>query len=310
MNRRELVIASGAWVALVAGLSPGAALGQAKRPVVALVFGPVPTSAMTDSSPLSAHVRAFVRRLRELGWEDGRNFVLEYHDAENRRERAQAILADLSARNVDVIYAAATAGGATVATDAIRATRTVPIVFASGTDVVAAGLVSSLARPGGNATGVTIAAGPEMIGKRLELLKEIAPRIKRVAYIDPKSSNIDFVRQFAARLGLAPIVVEVERAEDYDAAFATVRRERADALLIGAFAMNSVHAPRIVSFAARARLPASFAFPESVDAGGLVSYSIDFLDLHRRGAAYVDKILRARNPGICRSSCRASSSWW
>jgi len=293
MNRRELVLASGAWAAL----APGFAFGQvtSKRPMVAYVFGPVPTSAMTGIPP-HAHVRAFVQRLRELGWEDGRNFVLEYHGAENRRERAQAILADLAARNVDLIYATATAGGATVAADAIRATRTIPIVFASGTDVVATGLVSSLARPGGNATGVTIAAGPEIVGKRLALLKEIAPRIKRVAYIDPRSFNTDFVRQAAAQLGLTPIFPEVERAEDYDAAFAMVMRERADALLVGSFGMNSVHAPRIVGFAAQQRLPASFAFPESVEAGGLVSYGIDFLDLNRRAAVYVDKILRGAKP--------------
>ena len=295
MTTRRRFLAAGA----LALLAPAAALGQGsvKRPVVAYVFGSVATSEMSGPEPAHAHVRAFVSRLRELGWEDGRNLVLEYHGAENRRERAQAILAELSARNVDVIYAAATAGGAQVATDAILATRTIPIVFASGSDVVAAGLVSSLAKPGGNATGVTIAVGPEILGKRLQLLKEIAPRIKRVAYIDPKSSNIDFLRQFAARIGLAPIVVEVERAEDYDAAFAMVKRERADALLIGSYAVNMVHAPRIVEFAAQQRLPASFAFSESVEAGGLVSYSIDFLDLHRRGAAYVDKILRGAKPG-------------
>ena len=294
MTTRRRFLAAGALAALASAGAFGQ--GSVKRPVVAYVFGSVATSEMSGPEPAHAHVRAFVSRLRELGWEDGRNLVLEYHGAENRRERAQAILADLAARNVDLIYATATAGGATVATDALRATRTIPIVFASGTDVVAAGLVSSLARPGGNATGVTIAAGPEMIGKRLELLKEIAPRIKRVAYIDPKSFNIDFLRQFAARLGLVPIIAEVERAEDYDAAFATVRRERADALLVGAFGMNSVHAPRIVSFAAQQRLPAAFAFPESVEAGGLVSYSIDFLDLNRRAAVYVDKILRGAKP--------------
>lgn len=291
-TRRQLVF-SGALTAL----APGCAFGQvtSKRPVVAYVFGAVSTSAMTGVPP-HAHVRAFVQSLRELGWEDGRNVVLEYHGAENRRERAQAILADLAARNVDLIYATASAGGATVAGDAARATRTIPIVFASGTDVVATGLVSSLARPGGNVTGVTIAAGPEILGKRLELLKEIAPRIKRVAYIDPRSVNTDAFRQFAARLGLTPILAEVERAEDYDSAFAIVKRERADALLMGSFSINMVHSPRIVEFAAQQRLPASFAFPESVERGGLVSYSIDFLDLNRRAAVYVDKILRGAKP--------------
>ena len=293
MTMRRQLVFSGA----LAALAPATVFAQsaAKRPVVAYVFGPVPTSAMTGIPP-HAHVRAFVQRLRELGWEDGRNVVLEYHGAENRRERAQAILADLAARNVDLIYATATAGGATVATDAVLATRTIPIVFASGADVVAAGLVSSLARPGGNATGVTIATGPELLGKRLELLKEIAPRIKRVAYINPKSVTTDTLRQFAARLGLTPILAEVERAEDYDAAFAMVKRERADALLIGSFSINMVHSPRIVEFAAQQRLPAAFAFPESVEAGGLVSYGIDFLDLNRRAAVYVDKILRGAKP--------------
>ena len=147
MNRRRaLILASGAWVAL----APLAAIAQRaqKLPVVAYVFGPVPTSQLTGPDPAHAHALAFVHRLRALGWEDGRNVILERHGAEDRPERAQAILADVVARKVDVIYAAATAGAKVLVAEAIRATRTIPIVFAGSSDPVAAGLVASLARPG------------------------------------------------------------------------------------------------------------------------------------------------------------------
>jgi len=290
ITRRRFVAAT--------ALAPITAFAQrpGKLPVVAYVFGPVPSSVMAGPEPASPHVRAFVRRLRELGWEDGRNVVIERHGAENRRERAQAILADLAARSVAVIYAAATAGGGLVATDALRATRTIPIVFAGSSDPVSDGLVTSLGRPGGNATGVTISAGREIVGKQLELLKEIAPGAKRVAYLDPMSGNTRFILQSGARIGLTLIHVEVERAEHYDAAFATAIKARADAMLVGAFAVHLVNPSRTVEFAARHRLPAIFAFPEMVEAGGLASYSIDFLDLNRRAAEYVNRILRGAKP--------------
>jgi len=163
-------------------------------------------------------------------------------------------------------------------------------------DPVALGLVASLARPGGNATGVTTSVGPEIGSKRLELLKEIAPRIKRVAYLGPWTTATEIVRKDAARLGLTLIVAEIERVEQWDEALAAVSREHADALLVSGFAAAREHAPRVVAFAAQHRLPAAYAFPESVEAGGLVSYSIDFLDLNRRAAVYVDRILRGAKP--------------
>ena len=294
MTTRRDILFAGA----LAALAPAASFGQgaARRPVVAYVFGPVATSVMTGPEPANAHVRAFVRRLRDLGWEDGRNLVLERHGAGGSSEQARAILADLVARKVDLIYAAATAGHTVIAVDAIRATRSIPIVFAGSSDPVAAGLVASLARPGGNATGVTTGIGLEIIGKRLELLREIVPGIKRVAYLDPKGGSVDFARQAAARLGMTLFHVEVELAEQYDAAFATATRERAEAAMVGGFSVHQFNAERIATLAVQRRLPLVGFFPELADAGGLMSYGIDFLDLNRRAAEYVDKILRGAKP--------------
>ena len=293
-TRRKFVFA-----ASLAALAPAAALGQGagKRPVVAYVYGPVPTSAMTGPDPSNPYARAFVHRLRELGWEVGRNLVLERHGAAGSRDRAQAIFADVVGRKVDLIYAAGTAGGIVIALDALRATRTIPIVFAGSSDPVGMGLVSNLARPEANITGVASGIGFDIVGKRLELLREVAPGVKRVAFFDLKSSYASGpAQQAAARLGLTLVLIEVERAEQYDTAFATAVREKSDAVMLGVSSVHAVNGPLIAKLATQRRLAVAGLSGELVEAGGLMSYGIDFVDLARSGAGYVDKILRGAKP--------------
>lgn len=293
MNRRDLLAAFG-----IAAAFPRTTFAQAARklPTVVYVFASVRTSDMTGPNPSGPHARALVHRLRDLGWEDGRTFVLERHGAQDNRERAQAVYADAATRKVDLILAVGSTGGTVTAVDAVGATRTIPIVFAGGLDPVALGLVASLARPGGNATGVTVGVGESLGGKRLELIKEIAPRVKRVAYLNPRSAGDDFMRESAARLGMTLVLAHVEARDKYDAALEFVAREKVDAIVTGASSMHHAATSRIVSFAAERKLPVASFFPELADAGGLMSYGIDFLDLNRRVAEYADKILRGAKP--------------
>ncbi len=296
MTSRRRFLLAGA----LGSLSPTVAFAQAARklPVVVYVFASVPTSEMNGANPKGPHARALVHRLRDLGWEDGRNFVLERHGVQDNRERAQAIYADAVARKVDLILAVGSTAGTTTVVDAVRATRTIPVVFAggSGESVVALGLVASLARPGGNATGVTVGVGQDIGAKRLELLKEIAPRIKRVAYLNPKSAGDEFMRKAAARLGITLVLAPVESRDQYEQALAFAAREKVDAILTGASSMHHAAVGRIAAFGAEKKLLTASFIPELVEAGGLMSYGIDFIDLNRRAAEYVDKILRGAKP--------------
>ena len=293
MNRRELLAS-----VCIGAAFPRTLIAQAARklPVVVYVFGSMQSSRMTGPNPPDPHTRAVVHRLRDLGWEDGRSFVLERHGAQDDRARAQAVYADAVARKVDLILAVGSTGGTVTAVDAISATRTIPIVFAGGADPVALGLVASLARPGGNATGVTVGVGLDMGGKRLELIKEIAPRVKRVAYLNPKMASDETMRESAARLGMTLVHAHVESRDQYDAAFALMAREKVDAILTGGASMHYAAGSRIAAFAAERKIPAASVFADLAEAGGLLSYGIDFLDLNRRAAEYVDKILRGAKP--------------
>ena len=291
MNRRRaLLIASGAYAAFL----PFSAMPQkaGKVPVLAVVFGH--GAQPQPGGPLQ-------QRLLELGWEDGRNLRIERHTAEGRLERAQAIFADLAARSVDIIYTSGNLGAHVMAELAQRATRSIPIVFSGGgADPVGQGLVASLARPGGNVTGFTVSLGPELAHKRLELLKEIVPGIKRVAVLGPRAeyeANIERLRDGFAKLGLSVFLVPAETEDDYEQAFATAVRERADGVLVVNVSLNFVHRSRIVALAARHRLPAEYFFRQSVESGGLVAYGVDVSDIARRAAGYIDRILRGARPG-------------
>jgi putative tryptophan/tyrosine transport system substrate-binding protein len=301
VNRRSSIRA---WIAVIcaATVAPLAAWAQqaAKIPVIAYVAAAGTTSDLTPAKPGSP-IHTFVSRLNELGWQEGRSIVIERHAAEGRLDRARAIFADVVARKVDLIFTSGTVGGVQMPFEALQASRSIPIVFVGGgSDPVARGIVASLAKPGGNATGFSVYIGYEFVLKRLQLLKEIAPRIERVAFLETKADfdrYIGQVRPSLVQLGLTPILTAVERADDYEQAFSTAMHERTDAVFVPSTPIHRQHVSRIVAWAAKQRLPAEYFFSESVEAGGLVAYGVDMLELSRRSAGYVDKILRGAKPG-------------
>jgi putative ABC transport system substrate-binding protein len=243
---------------------------------------------------------AFRQGLRDLGYVEGRNLVIEYRDATGKHERLPALAAELVALNVDVIVAANTPG----ALAAKRATSTLPIAFAAVGDPVTSGLVSSFARPGGNVTG-TSGGTPELVGKCLEQLKQAVPGVSRVAVLWQPGAFVgerterDMLKraEVAARaLGLRAQFVEARDSADLDRAFSEVTKARADGLTVLTSAMFISQRRRVVDLAAQNRLPAVYAWREFIDAGGLMSYGPDLADLFRRAATYVDKILKGAKP--------------
>jgi putative tryptophan/tyrosine transport system substrate-binding protein len=251
----------------------------------------------TSSPSLEQHlVEAFRQRLRELGYIEGQNITIEYRWAEGHDDRLPGQAAELVRLKADVIVTTGTPG--TLA--AMQATKTIPIVMTSSGDAVLAGLVASLARPGGNVTGLTL-FGPELEGKRMELLKQAVPRLSRVALLwnpaNPAVVDVFKQTQIAAEaLRLTPQpVVEVRRVEDFDLAFATIASARPHALVV-IIDRFLAHRRRIVDFAANRRLPAMYGYRDYVDAGGLMSYAPSNIDLVRGAAIYVDKILKGANP--------------
>jgi len=226
--------------------------------------------------------------------------VIEYRDAEGKSERLPALAAELVALKVDVIFA----GGTPQALAAKQATRTLPIVFATAADPVGSGLVTSLARPGGNVTGLSILA-PALVGKRLELLTQALPGVSRVAVLwqpgghDERTDN-DILKEagVAARvLGVRLQFVEVRGPADFDRAFSDMTRARAGALTVLTGIMFLNERRRLVDLTAKNRLPAVYGGRDFVDAGGLLSYGPNLADLYRRAATYVDNILKGAKPG-------------
>ncbi len=241
--------------------------------------------------------QAFRQGLGDLGWVEGKNISIEYRYAEGRSDRFPDLAADLVRLKVDVIVASA----GTDALAAQKATRAIPIVVAFAADPVASGLVESLARPGGNVTGLS-QMGTELVGKRLELLKETIPKLSRVAVLwnpqNPVSTLTWKELQLPARqLGLQLHSLEVRSPNDFDQALEDATRARAGALIILGDAVFTTNLKRIAGLAAKSRLPSIFQFTEFADAGGLVAYGPDRADLFRRAATYVDKILKGAKPG-------------
>ena len=235
--------------------------------------------------------------LRELGWVEGQNFVVVKRAWGGRTERVPEIIADLIQLKVDIIVSAST--------PAVRAakdsTRTIPIVMAGLSDPVGAGLISSLVRPGGNITGLTNIF-TEMSAKRLELLKEVAPRVSRVAVLwnptHPGQAIAWQQTQLAAQaLGLVLFSAEVRRPEDFASAFTAIAAERAEALLVLPDPLTSFNRQQTADFAVKQRLPSMYAASYWVEAGGLLCYGASFAELYRRAATYVDKILKGATPG-------------
>ena len=242
-------------------------------------------------------VEAFRQGLRELGYTEGQNIIIEYRWAEERSDRFPDLVSDLVRTKVDAIVTAGTPG----ALAAKQATKTIPIIMAVAGDPVGTGLVASLARPGGNVTGST-AIVPELEGKRLELLKEIVPGLSRVAFLANPNNPLNVIilkqtRLAAPALGLKlEPIVDVRRISELEQAFATISSARPDALIMIADRFLLAERARIVEFAEKRRLPAMYPYGEMVRDGGLMSYSPSYPDLFRRSATFVDKILKGAKP--------------
>ena len=243
---------------------------------------------------------AFRQGLRDLGYVEGRNVVIEYRDAEGKVERHPALAAELVALKVDVIVVA---GSTLTARTAKQATSTLPIVFIAVGDPVGSGLVTSLARPGGNVTGLS-AVSPELVGKCLELLKQAVPEVDRVAVLwvpgalgERTDKDMLEGAEVAGRaLGLQLQFVDARGLENFDRAFSDMTSAHAGGLTVLPSARLLREHRRLVELAAKNRLPAVYTSREFVDAGGLMAYGANLADLYRRGATYVDKILKGAKP--------------
>jgi ABC-type uncharacterized transport system substrate-binding protein len=252
----------------------------------------------TSSPAQEAHVvGAFRQKLLELGHVEGRTFTIDFRWAEGRDSRLSALATELVRLKPDVIVTTGTPGSLA----AKRATSTIPVVFASSGNPVAAGLVPSFSLPGGNITGFTV-SGPELEGKRVQLLKEVVPQLARVAVVwnSANPAILDFYQQTraaGAALGLTVEPnVELTHADDFKGAFAVIAKAKPDAMIVLADRFLLAHRLEIVSFAATNRLPAIYPYRAYVDAGGLLSYAPNDLDQFRRTAVYVDKILKGEKP--------------
>ena len=292
MKRREFITLLGGAAAAWPLAARAQQTGRVYR--VALVFTTSPVAEMIGPDPIHPMARSFEQGLRALGYLQGQNLVLEHRSAEGKFERFPEIIRALVSINVDVIV--------TVTNPMTRAakdvTRTVPIVVAYSVSPVENGLVQSLSRPGGNVTGLTMNVGSAIPGKQLQLLRELLPRISRVAHLYSKEEVAEEVQsgETAGReLGIKVLPAE-HTPTDYNDAFALIVREHPDAMVVGASAANVANRHLIIEFAAQRRLPAMYASREFVNAGGLISYGVDFADLFRRAAGYVDRILRGAAP--------------
>ncbi len=278
------------------GILGGAALAW---PLAASAQQPkMPTIGFLGANAASAQTQwtaAFVQRLRELGWIEGRTVSIEYRWAEGRSDRYTEIAAEFVRLKVDVIVSP----GNEAAIAAKQATSVIPIVFPAAGDALGTGLVVSLARPGGNATGLSLQF-TDLAGKRLELLREVVPGLRRLAIMahisSPNSAKeMREVQATARTLGIEVATLEIQRAEDIAPAFEGLN-SRADALYVCGDPLVNTNRIRINALALAARLPTMHSFREHVEAGGLMSYGPNFTDLFRRGADYVDKILRGAKP--------------
>jgi putative tryptophan/tyrosine transport system substrate-binding protein len=248
-----------------------------------------------SSSFYSPRINAFREGLRDLGYVEGKNIIIEYRYADGKLEQVAALAAELVRLNVNIIVSS---GAASVA--AKNATTSIPIIFVAVADAIDTGLVVSLARPGGNATGLTILA-PELNGKRLELLKETFPSVTRVALVwnpsNPSNSiALKETQTTSQSLGLQIQSVEVGTLKNFEDAFESGTRTGIHAIVTLADPVINAYEKPILDVAAKNRLPAMYAVPEFVDAGGLMSFAPSYIDQHRRAATYVDKILKGAKP--------------
>ncbi len=288
MNRRHIVLVAAAWPVLAFAVSP--VLAQ-QRKIIRI-------GLLSNRAEKGAREAAFVSSLRELGYVEGRNIAIEWRFVAGKLDRLPGLAAELVNSKVDILVAS----GMAAALAAKQATNEIPIVMAAATgDPVREGLVASLARPGGNVTGfanVFVQLG----GKRLELLKQLVPKMSRVAILwDSTSpaalSEVKEIEVAARALGMQLQSLEVRRPDDFESAFRAAIKGRADALFIMAYGLFGSHQARIVALEAKTRLPAINTSPDFVITGGLMSYAPDTSEQYRRTATFVDKILKGAKPG-------------
>ena len=249
-----------------------------------------------SSSIVAARIDAFRQGLHELGYVERKNIVIEYRHAEGQVDRLPALATELVRLKLDVIVTS----GPQAVRPLREATTTIPIVFAFDDDPVGSGFVASLARPGGNITGLST-QGAELIGKQLALLKEIVPKLSRVAILGtsnrPGTAQAFMEGQLAAQaLSMQLQYLEVTDPKDIEIAFHTATQKRADAVVVLGSPLLNSHRPQVVELAAKSRLPATYSRPEYVEDGGLMTYGANINDLFRRAATYVDKILKGAKP--------------
>jgi putative ABC transport system substrate-binding protein len=286
MQRREFITFLGG----TAAMWPLAARAQQKIPRVGFMGN--------STAGLEANlVGAFRDGLRELGYEEGRNIAIEYRWADGNYARFPTLVAELIASKVDVIVTAGTPAALAVK----QATTVVPLVMVAVGDPVGTGLVPGLARPGGNLTGLSSVA-PDLEGKRLELLREVVPRLSHVAVFFNSLNPFHVVSMVQAHasgraMGIKLQERDIRKSEDLEGAFAAVRKERPEALLILADRVFLHNRQRMMDFTEEQRLPSVNAYRELVEAGGLMSYGPSYEDMHKRAAIYVNKILKGAKPG-------------
>jgi putative ABC transport system substrate-binding protein len=287
MGKKTMVV----WLVALALASFRIAEAQQPKKVQRIGF-------LVDGTPSthSTRIQAFRQGLRELGYVEEKNIAIEYRYAAGMADRLSDLVTELVSLKVDVIVTS----GTPAVLAAKKATKTIPIVFASVGNPVGSGIVDSLAQPGANVTGLSSFTG-DLSGKRLELLKEAFPKVSRVAvlwYPSNASSAIGWreIQATAPSLGVQLQSVEVRVSNDFDSAFKAVIRERAQAILTHSGSLASNNRARILDFAVKNRLPAMYGDTEFVEAGGLMSYAPSYADMNRRAAIYVDKILKGAKP--------------
>ena len=288
MERRAFLAGTGAVLLAVPLSAEAQQAGKVHR------IGMLETTSMALNA---ANLEAFRQGLRELGYVEGRNYIIEYRSADGRSERFPDLAAELVRLKVDVILTR----GTPAVMAAKSATGTIPVVMAASGGPVLSGVVASLARPGGNVTGLS-AIVAELSGKRLELLREVVPGVSRIAALFNMSNPNDAPQWKETEIAGSSLrvqlqLVDVRTPGDYGRAFDATVKQRAGALVVGADALTWANHRTIVDLAAKHRLPATYPGREFVDAGGLMGYGVNYPHLYRRAATFVDKILKGAKPG-------------
>ncbi len=288
MDRRTFI------TGMAGGLLAAPLVASAQQPLRARQIGYLEFGTAAPGTPF---LEAFRQGLRDLGWVEGQNIAIEVRYAEGKRDQLPELAAELVRRKVDLIFASTTPA----ALAAKHATTTIPIVIGFVADPVGSGVVASLARPGGNITGWTHVAGLELAGKRLELIKEAVPGATRIGVLWNPANPIHgpIVKELEAdaqalKVQLHP--VPVQDPKELESAFAALTRQRAGALWVFLDGMFLAQADRIIALAARSRLPATYGATDLVEAGGLMAYGVNLSKMFRRGASYVDRILKGAKP--------------